>query len=215
MATDVNAGKPDGRSLRWAGHRQQRRAGFIAAGLALVEVSGPEVSVSSIAAATGVGRPVIYRHFTDKADLEEAMAAAAAASLLAAITPERRIEESLGEAVSAALVSYLRWLAEHPQLFRLLRRQAESAPLNNPLSTAKSTVAQRLSTLARQHMSRRTLPTGRAAELLAAGIVGLADQVINAWVDDAGGLSEADLVAFLAPIVGGAVLGARTRTGRP
>ena len=207
MPTDVNAPRTDGRAVRWAGHRQQRRSGFVAAGLALVEATGPAVSVSAIAAATGVGRAVIYRHFTDKADLEQAMAAEAAASLLAAITPSLRVDGPLGEAVSEALFAYLRWLAGHPQLFRLLRLQAESAPVSSPLNTAKSTVAQRLSLLARHSMPG--LPSGRAADLLAAGIVGMADQAINAWVDDPGGMTEADLVAFLTPVVQGAVVGSR------
>src|SRR4051794_33165012 len=72
------AGRPDGRATRWAGHRERRRIEFVDAALRVIEQEGPDAPVSSITAELGVGRPALYRQFEDRADLDRAVADRAA-----------------------------------------------------------------------------------------------------------------------------------------
>lgn len=59
----------DGRSTRWAGEHQRRRAQFVEAALVAIARHGPETSTEQIAQQAGVARTRLYKHFTDAADL--------------------------------------------------------------------------------------------------------------------------------------------------
>ena len=53
--------------------RARRRAEMVQAAMDAVRAHGPGVSVAEIAAAAGITKPVLYRHFTDRADLQRAV----------------------------------------------------------------------------------------------------------------------------------------------
>src|SRR5437763_7604163 len=63
------AARGDARRERWRAHREARREEFVEATIRAVARHGPEVGMDEIAAEAGVTKPVLYRHFTDKADL--------------------------------------------------------------------------------------------------------------------------------------------------
>ena len=62
----------DGRTRRWAGHREARRLELVDAAVVAIEEHGPEVTTEQIAAEAGVSRPGLYRHFDGKDDLQSA-----------------------------------------------------------------------------------------------------------------------------------------------
>ncbi len=66
-------GKVDARSERWREHRKKVRAEIVDAAFRSIDKHGPEVSLREIAEEAGTAKPKIYRHFTDKSDLFQAI----------------------------------------------------------------------------------------------------------------------------------------------
>jgi AcrR family transcriptional regulator len=65
--------KVDARSERWREHRKKVRAEIVDAAFRAIDRLGPELSLREIAEEAGTAKPKIYRHFTDKSDLFQAI----------------------------------------------------------------------------------------------------------------------------------------------
>src|SRR5699024_3170200 len=63
----------DGRSARWARHREQRRAELLDVARHLIHEKGPDVTMEDIAGASGTSKSIVYRYFEDKAQLQRAL----------------------------------------------------------------------------------------------------------------------------------------------
>src|SRR5689334_18047505 len=64
---------PDGRRQRWVEHRRARREDLVAAAVEAVRGSGPDFAVEDVARSAGVSKTVIYRYFSDKDELVDAV----------------------------------------------------------------------------------------------------------------------------------------------
>src|SRR5689334_23436269 len=64
---------PDGRRARWTEHRRARREDLVAAAVEAVRAAGPDFAVDDVARSAGVSKTVIYRYFTDKDELVDAV----------------------------------------------------------------------------------------------------------------------------------------------
>ena len=105
----------------------KRRSEILAAARHLLEAEGEDaLTMRRVAAAVGIQAPSLYKHFADKAALEEALAAevlAELSALVASWAAER------GGDLARIARGYRRLAAEHPGLHRLLaRREAKGAP---------------------------------------------------------------------------------------
>src|SRR5947209_3891593 len=78
---------PDARRERWRGHREARRAQLVQAAVRAIRAHGPGVGMGVIAAEAGVTKPVLYRMFTDRADLYLAVGQHMAADFLTRLAP--------------------------------------------------------------------------------------------------------------------------------
>src|SRR6201995_1276177 len=65
--------KVDARSERWREHRKKVRGEIVEAAFRAIDRLGPDLSVREIAEEAGTAKPKIYRHFTDKSDLFQAI----------------------------------------------------------------------------------------------------------------------------------------------
>src|SRR3712207_9553294 len=63
----------DGRRARWTEHRRARREDLVAAAVEAVRQAGPEFSVDDVARSAGGSKTVIYRYFSDKEELIDAV----------------------------------------------------------------------------------------------------------------------------------------------
>ena len=109
-----------GQAARWAGQRERRRAEFVAAALETIAEHGPGATVEQIAARAGVARTRIYRHFTDRADLEHAISARVADLIVAELDPLWHPEGSTHQMISAVIGAHARWLAANRHLYAYL-----------------------------------------------------------------------------------------------
>ncbi len=190
----------DGRTARWAGHREQRRADFVEGAIAVLEREGPGVTIDQIAAERGVTRQALYRQFADRADLDRAIAARAADLLLDVLLPKLELVGEVPAAARVVLDAYLDFVLDNLSLYRFVRSHEASAA-----EGVKGTVSSRVARLATEYLSATGVTAASAAGPFATGIVGLADAVISAWLDDPAELSRTELVDQLVVMVQGVV----------
>jgi AcrR family transcriptional regulator len=119
---DEEAVKPrgGGRSARWAAHRAQRRIELIEAAVNSIRENGAGVSVAAIAATAGVTKPVLYRHFEDRADLQRAVSERAAQMLLHRLVPELINQREPTERIHAIVDAFLAGAEDEPELWRFV-----------------------------------------------------------------------------------------------
>src|SRR5215213_7437627 len=63
----------DGRRSRWTEHRRARREDLVDAAVEAVRRTGPDFAVDDVARSARVSKTVIYRYFTDKDELVDAV----------------------------------------------------------------------------------------------------------------------------------------------
>ena len=88
--------------------------------MAAIDRLGPTASVEDIATAASVSKPVLYRYFSDKADLHAAVGAYGADLVLERLAPALVADGTLRDRVDLACDAYLALLDEHPNVFLLL-----------------------------------------------------------------------------------------------
>ena len=190
----------DGRAARWAGHREQRRAEFVEAALAVIEREGPGATVDAIAGERGVSRQALYRQFDDRADLDRAIAQRAADDLVLALLPALVVRGDVATSVRASLEAYLDHVQAHLSLYRFVRSHEADV-----VEHVKDSIAVRVATVAHEYVVQSGLVPEDFEKTFAIGVVGLADAVIQHWLDDPGGVPRAQLVERLVLMVGGLV----------
>jgi len=170
----------DGRSARWAEHRERRRAEMLDVARRLIHAQGPDVTMEDIAAASGTSKSIVYRYFTDKAQLQRAIGmhiltgmhrrlvaevAQVEADPARTVGPAERIHAMIAAYVDAAEMS--------PNVYRFITRPSEG--LNHFLASVARLVA-------------TAVPAGtdpRLAAVWAAGAVGFVQGAVDRWMADA------------------------------
>lgn len=209
----------DGRTARWAGHREQRRLEFVDAAVEVIELQGPGATVDSISRHLGLTRQALYRQFDDRADLDRAIAERAASLLVEELMPHLGLDAGLEpdssdldrdieESIRAALNAYLDYVERHRQLYRFVR--AHDAELDTPTTGSavrrvKDTVASRVADIARDYLVASGTAPAAIATSLATGLIGMVDAVVGRWVDDPDGLGRDDVVEHLVVMLRGAI----------
>jgi AcrR family transcriptional regulator len=169
----------DGRRLRWAEHRAQRRAKFVEAGVAAVDEHGPDASAEQIAAVARVSRTVLYRYFRDRDDLRGAIADEIVQAVLASVLPKLDLTPASTprEVISAAVGEIVGWLDEHPNLYFFLRSRRTG--LTSSLEQVENTLADSIAGILKMLMLLFGIE-GEEAEPGAYGIVGFVESA-GAW----------------------------------
>ncbi|MQY31372.1 TetR/AcrR family transcriptional regulator [Nocardia aurantia] len=186
----------DGRATRWQDHKRQRRAEVLDAALAVIEESGAEVSVQQIADRLGLPRPVVYRHFDGRADLDEQIRRRIQESLLAEVMPMLRTEGTVRDAVRGAVGTYVGWVERHRNLHRFLIGDAADGDGSHGLGGARNRIGGRLADLFAAALSVYDIDPHRARPM-AFGIIGLVDGVVNSWRGDPATLTSEQVVGML------------------
>lgn len=174
----------DGRRLRWQAHREARRKALIDAAIRAVRIHGSGAGMDQIAAEAGTSKPVVYRYFTDKADLYLAIGQRVAQGLVDLITAAVDGQPGGRAMVAAGIDAYLRVIEEEPELYRfvvhhtLLDRPVEQDPVADYSSLLGTYLGRRLGDLMREG----GLDSG-AAEPWGFGVVGLVRSAGEWWLE--------------------------------
>jgi AcrR family transcriptional regulator len=124
-------------------HHGDLRNALVEAGLRLLESRGPDVArdelaLREVAREVGVSPTAIYRHFPDK----HALKAALAAEGLARLARKQQLASTKAGGGAAGFLasglSYVRFAADHPVLFRLVFSHAQPDELLNASSDTVS-----------------------------------------------------------------------------
>ncbi|MEC3977310.1 TetR/AcrR family transcriptional regulator [Amycolatopsis sp. H20-H5] len=174
----------DGRSTRWDAHKAQRRLEVLDAAVAAIEQDGPGVGVKQIAERVGVPRPVVYRFFTDRADLDEQIRQRIIESLMTELAPTLRPDGTVTEAIRRAVGTYLGWIERHPRLHAFLGANTKAATGASAVVTGTKTA---IAVQAGQLFSAVLKRFGKDTDLapsIAFGVVGFVDATVNRWLAD-------------------------------
>ena len=111
----------DARSERWREHRKMVRAQIVDAAFRAIDKRGPELSIREIAEEAGTAKPKIYRHFSDKSDLFQAIGERLRDMLFAAIFPSIDLSaDSVRDIIRSSVEHYVDLVDQHPNVLRFL-----------------------------------------------------------------------------------------------
>lgn len=179
------ANSGDARRDRWKKHRIERRAEFVEAALRALDTHGPEFGMEDVAAEAGVTKPVLYRHFTDKADLYVALGQHGTKILFNRLMPALNQELAPLPRIRSVIDAFFTTIEEYPNLYRLLahpNHTVERAPESDIVGEDKEVIATAVTALLGDYMRAFGLDSG-AAEPWAHGVVGLVENTGNWWLE--------------------------------
>ena len=135
-------------------------------------------SMDDVAQAAGVTKPVLYQHFGSKRDLYQELLHDVGGRLREAITVATARAAGPRQQVEAGFAAYFRFVAEHPNAFRVLfgsgsRRDLE---FSQTVRLVEASIADTIATLIEADID------DDHRRLLANGIVGLAEGTARHWI---------------------------------
>jgi AcrR family transcriptional regulator len=200
-------GHGDARRERWREHRAARRTEFVDAALRALDEHGPDLGMEHVASAAGVTKPVLYRHFTDKADLFVALGQRGTEILFERLIPAINTEEAPVPRIRKSLHAFFSVIEDYPNLYRLLaRRSFGDRPVDpDPVREDKEMIAAALTSLLGDYMRELGLDSG-AAEPWAYSIVGMV-QTTGEWWLERRSMTRDAIVEYLTTIIWAAIDG--------
>ena len=171
-----------------------------------IRAHGAGVSVAEIAARAGITKPVLYRHFDDRADLQRAVGTRAAQMLTERIVPALAADLDPREQVAAIVDAFLAGIEDEPELWRfVVHNPAEREAGAEIVEDAREQIARLLATLIGERLRAAGLDSG-GAEAWAHGLVGLVQSAGDWWLDRRT-MSRGALTAYLTTLIWGGLAG--------
>jgi AcrR family transcriptional regulator len=189
----------DARRERWRAHRANRRAEFVEATIRAVGARGPDVGMDEIAAEAGVTKPVLYRHFTDKADLYLAVGTRATDMLMAEIVPALADDGPIYERIRRAVGCYVNFVDEYRELYRFLVLRPHPTK-QDLVQQDKSKIAEVLAELLGAYLKLFRMDPVVAGPS-AHGIVGLVQGAGEWWLDHPDDMNRDQLTNHLTMLI--------------
>lgn len=180
---------------------------LIEAAVEAIREHGAGVSVAAIAAAAGVTKPVLYRHFADRADLQRAVSERGAQMLLHRLVPELINQREPAERIHAIVDAFLAGAEDEPELWRFVvhnpggDRDASADVVAHNMALVAGLITTALVDALRQR--------GRAVEGAEAWAYGLAGMVYTAgdWWLQQRTMSRNTLTSYLTSLIWGGLAG--------
>jgi len=193
----------DGRRSRWTEHRRARREDLVGAAVEAVRRTGPHFAVDDVARSAGVSKTVIYRYFTDKDELVDAVLERISTNvllprLLGELTREHADDRAALRAVIAAFVALIE---DEPELYRFAYAHTGRSGRADLVAGTEHQIAEALGAL----MVDRLTQAGRPADgamTWAYGVVGMV-QLASHWWSVARTVPAAELVEQLTALADG------------
>jgi AcrR family transcriptional regulator len=175
----------DGRRSRWTEHRRARREDLVRAAVEAVRLTGPDFAVDDVARSAGVSKTVIYRYFSDKdelvdAVLEQISTAVLLPHLLGEITRDHPDDRS---ALRAVITAFVALIEDEPELYRFAYAHTGRSGRADLVAATEHQIAEALGA----RMAGRLTEAGRSAEgamTWAYGVVGMVQLASHWWSRD-------------------------------
>ncbi|WP_314412239.1 TetR/AcrR family transcriptional regulator [Streptomyces kroppenstedtii] len=196
---DRTGGEPqtDGRSTRWDDHKARRQVDLVDAAVALIEDEGTRFKLQRLAERVGLPRSVLYRHFKDRATLDELIRRRVVESFMRGIEPTLSFDGTIEESVRRVVGAHLDWVAQHPRLYAYMGVGEHAMGDGSLVADTKAAIALMLSARFADVLKALGVPEAPIRSV-AIGIVGFVDTCVNQWVrDDRRELSEEELREML------------------
>jgi AcrR family transcriptional regulator len=180
--------RPDGRQLRWDKHNQVRRQTILDAAVAELEETEPgeDIHVQQIAHRAGLSRTVVYRHFSDRADLDQAVQTAILEMLAGELLPEVTLDGTIEEIIQRIVGTYVRWTVAHPSLHRFAEHDVPGSAGASALEVAVVQIAAQVEELIAVGAEQLGAPLSdddaAALDPLVFGLVGAVFSATRRWL---------------------------------
>src|SRR3954454_3375726 len=204
VSTPPHAGAaPDGRRARWTEHRRARREELVSAAVEAVRRAGPDFAVDDVARQARVSKTVIYRYFSDKDELVDAVLDRISGTvllprLLGELAADRAEDRDRLHAVIAAFVALIE---EEPALYRFAYAHAGRSGRKDLVAATEREIAEALGVLVGERLAAAGRPVVPALTW-AYGVVGMV-QLTAHWWSGTRSVPAADLVEQLTELAWG------------
>jgi AcrR family transcriptional regulator len=191
----------EARRQRWQAHRQTRRDELVSAAVEAIRVHGAGVGMDEIAATAGISKPILYRHFTDRADLWMAIARQVTAELLAAMSVQLTQDRPRRETIAAVIDTYLGLIEDDTEIYRFVVHGsfADRGTTTDLVHAHMALMAEQVARVLGDRLREAGVDSG-GAEPWAHGIVGMVQAAADWWIDRHA-MSRAALVAYLTALI--------------
>src|SRR5262249_4306218 len=198
----------DGRRSRWVHHRRQRRDELVTMAVHAILTHGPDVDMAQIAAVAGVSKPVLYRYFTDKAQLWVAVGERLARTVSDAVTPAISQVRAERDLIAATIDAYLGTIEAEPELYRFFVHLSGSPAVPHLIANAARTIATDLARVIGDRLRALGLDAG-PAEPWAYGMVGMVQAVGDWWILHGRPMNRVALTDYLTTLLWNGLAGVR------
>jgi AcrR family transcriptional regulator len=200
------ASNTDGRTTRWAEHRESRKRELVEHALRAIRKHGAAVGMDEIAAQAGTSKTVIYRHFGDRAGLYSAVVANVHDFIHHGLEAALQLSDPSDLPVLAHDLAdaYLSLVERDPQIYRFVLSPptADAAARVDPYGGLLEIMGDHVSQAIAGHLLANGQDPG-AATTWGNGLIGFIRAVADNWV--AAGQTKprqvlvAEIDAFFAP----------------
>jgi AcrR family transcriptional regulator len=186
------------------GRSAERRAELLDAAARFIRERGPDVSMAAIAAAAGITKPILYRHFGDKGGLFRALAERQTDELMSGIRDAMLARGTPRQRTEAAIDAYLAAIEKRPSVYRFVvgRATAEEPSVAGEVAGFMQRLAAELAEVLEADLP---LPRNRA-QVWARAIVGMVHNTGDWWLE-ATPMSRQRLVRELTELLFGGLAG--------
>lgn len=187
--------------------REQRRAELLDAATRVIRAGGTTVSMDRIAAEAGITKPILYRHFGDRAGLIAALGERFAATLLAELNASLDSGAAPNELLERTIDAYLRVVESDPEVYQFISQRiaAEEPEAAAAVGNFIRQVAAQVAVVLGEQLREAKLDSG-GAEPIAYGIVGMVHAAGDWWVDRRS-MPRHRLVSYLSTLLWGGISG--------
>ncbi|GAY13264.1 transcriptional regulator, tetr family [Pseudonocardia sp. N23] len=181
---------------------------MIAAAIEAVRTHGAGVSVAEIAARAGITKPVLYRYFDDRADLQRAVGEQAVGMLMDRMIPALSAELEPREQVAAVVDAFLAAIEDEPQLWRFVVHNSTDSTAEREAGAeivdgARDQIARLLAVLIGERLRAAGRDSG-GAEVWAHGLVGMVQSAGDWWLERRT-MSRTTVTAYLTGLIWGGI----------
>ncbi len=172
----------DGRTTRWQAHNEERRRELVVATLRAIRRHGATVGMDEIAHEAGTSKPVIYRHFGDKAGLYQAIVDWVNDFIWGHLNLEDPAHAEPRELVRSLADTYLTLVERDPEVYQfVISRPLVETPVADPVVSITTRIGNRVAQIFRDWLDANGLDT-EPAYIFGHGVVGFTWATADRWI---------------------------------